>query len=347
MKIYIGTYTDGGTCFAGACGDGIMSCQFDSQSGCFSQLNRSAAVENPSWLHLADDGKHLFAVSELFESSGEVHGFDVDGVGDLIHSSTQSSHGLATCHLTTTENHLYAASYLDGRLSSCARQGGQIEEALEVIQYAGTGPNGERQECAHAHQAVLSPDGRWLYVCDLGSDCIRLHTLRAGIPVHLGDIDLAPGSGPRHLVFHASRPLAWVVCELIPRIVTLVWDATSGELRPLHSIDLDIDPECKGIGATAAIRLHPSGRVLGISERATHSICLFSVGESGELTFQQRIQSQEQTPRDFAFTPDGRWLIAAYQDTHALVSFGISADLKVASAPASRLKVNSPVCLLT
>jgi 6-phosphogluconolactonase len=346
MRLFIGTYTDGAPFFSGACGEGIMTCLFDFQNGSFSRPKQCADLLNPSWLRLVDDRRYLFAVSERFEQPGAVYGFEVDADGGLAQVSSQSSQGLATCHLAMSETHLYAASYLDGKLSVHARKGAKIQVAQNVIEFYGAGPNLERQEGAHAHQAVVSPNGRWLYVCDLGSDCIRSHALHEGVPVHTQDIDVEPGVGPRHLVFHPTKPLVWCVCELIPKILTFAWDAKTGSLELLHNFNMADFSEFEGTGAAAAIHLHPSGQLLGISDRAAHSICLCAVAESGELTFQHRIQNEEQTPRDFVFTPDGHWLIAAYQDTHCLLSFAISENLRVSLAPANRLEVNSPVCIV-
>ena len=345
MIIFIGTYTDGGDFFPTVCGDGIMNCRMDEESGIFSRLHCCADVVNPSWVHLADGGKRLFAVSETFDQPGNVHGFDVEPEGRLKHVSSQSSHGLATCHLSSTDKHLYVASYLDGRLSVCPRQGARIRESIDLIEYSGSGPVADRQEAAHAHQAVVSPDGRWLYVCDLGSDCIRQHELRGGVPVYTRDIEVAPGAGPRHLAFHPDKPQAWAVCELTPLILTFAWSKDTGELQLLQTFELANFPKMAGVGAAAAIHLHSSGNLLGVSDRASHSICLFTVAETGDLDFQQRIRNEDEIPRDFAFTPDRRWLIAAYQDSNRLASHAIDDALHVASVPADCLEVNSPVCV--
>jgi len=345
MRVFLGTYTDGGAFFPSSSGGGIMTCRLDDADGRFSELHSAARVTNPSWIHLADGGKRLFAVSELFDRPGEVHGFDLAEEGSLAHCSTQSSHGLATCHLTSTGTHLFAASYLDGRLSVYPRENGRVGEATEVVQYTGSGPNPDRQEAAHAHHAAVSLGGRWLYVCDLGADCIHQHELHDGALSSVRDIKVAPGAGPRHLVFHPSKPLAWAVCELTPLVLAFSWDAISGGLRLLQTLDMAGCPGLEDVGASAAIRLHPSGKLLGVSDRTTHSISLFHVADSGELTFRQRIRTTDESPRDFAFTPDGRWLLAAYQETHGLASHAIAADLQVSPIPADRLKVDSPVCI--
>jgi 6-phosphogluconolactonase len=224
--------------------------------------------------------------------------------------------------------------------------GAVIGEATNVLRYNGSGPNPGRQTSAHAHQAVISPNGRFHYVCDLGADCIHFHAINQGIPTPIGDFMLPPGSGPRHLLFHPSMPLVWVVCELMPLIVSFIWNAENGRLENATIHSLSSNPPLTEVGAMAAIHLHPSGKLLGVSDRATHSICLFDLDNVGRLTFRRQLGGMGKTPRDFNFSPDGRWLIAAYQESHSLTSHAIDADLTVAPHPTNHLSIHSPVCVL-
>lgn len=84
-------------------------------------------------------------------------------------------------------HHLYAISYLDGLLAVYPRNGTCLAEP-QIIRYSGSGPKGtkgSRQQSAHAHQAVISPDGRFLYVGDLGTDSVYRHEISANSRKHL------------------------------------------------------------------------------------------------------------------------------------------------------------------
>ncbi|KAK7721420.1 hypothetical protein SLS64_001716 [Diaporthe eres] len=65
------------------------------------------------------------------------------------------------------------------------------------------GPNPERQDAPHPHQALLDPTGQYLLVPDLGSDVIRLYSVDEGglSFTELEPLAAVPGSGPRHGVF--------------------------------------------------------------------------------------------------------------------------------------------------
>lgn len=345
MRLAIGTYTDGGVFVPDVRGEGIMFCSFDLDTGRFSDLHCVATVPNPSWIHLTDEGRSLFAVSEMFDVPGQVHGFAVSPDGVLTQTSSLSSEGLATCHLGIGPETLYAASYLDGVLSVYSREGAELTACVAKHHFDGSGPCVERQESAHAHQAELSPDGRWLYVCDLGADRVRQFALENGLPVPIRELVLPPGTGPRHLVFHPEWPVAWLVGELDAGVTVLYVEPETGILQAGEMIRFSELPELSGAGATAAVHLHPSGRLLGVSERESHGVLLFDLDAEGKPTFRQKVAEAGRVPRDFLFSPDGRWLLIAYQGTHQLASFALSEEGTAENDPTDLLSVGSPVCL--
>lgn len=65
------------------------------------------------------------------------------------------------------------------------------------------GPNPDRQDAPHPHQALLDPTGQYLVVPDLGSDLVRLYSVEeAGLGfTALEPLAAVPGSGPRHGAF--------------------------------------------------------------------------------------------------------------------------------------------------
>ena len=66
---------------------------------------------------------------------------------------------------------------------------------------------------------------------------------------------LPAGSGPRHLAFHPSGKLVFVLCELDGEVVTCGWDAQAGELTVRSSVGMMADA-WKG---TSAETHHPWG----------------------------------------------------------------------------------------
>ena len=84
-----------------------------------------------------------------------------------------------------------------------------LESSSKVtLKFTGTGPNQERQEASHPHQVILHPEREELFVPDLGSDKTRRLTRnRSGVWESQGDVEYAPGSGPRHVAFYSMSCL--------------------------------------------------------------------------------------------------------------------------------------------
>ncbi len=73
-----------------------------------------------------------------------------------------------------------------------------------------------RQDGPHAHCTVFHPTYKWLFVPDLGDNCIYQYAYDAatGSLKEEGHVPLSAGYGPRHFVFHPTLPVAYSGCEL-------------------------------------------------------------------------------------------------------------------------------------
>ena len=214
----------------------------------------------------------------------------------------------------------------------------------DLIQRQGSGPRAGRQDAPHAHCAMQSPDGRHLYLCDLGTDAIARHPITDGRVSATPDLTIAarPGAGPRHIAFMPSGRSLLALHELSSTIT-------------LHSLD---EPErivdevstlpdgWTGENGTAAIRIHPSGRFVYASNRGHDSIFAARIDEpAGRLHPLGSWPAGGRTPRDFAVTPDGAFLLAASQDEHVITVFAIDAATGGLRETGERLELKSPVCL--
>jgi 6-phosphogluconolactonase (cycloisomerase 2 family) len=94
----------------------------------------------------------------------------------------------------------------------------------ETFTMDGRGPNRNRQEAPHPHQAVVDPTGQYVVVPDLGADLVRIFAID---PVTLGwkatdPLVAAPGSGPRHIAFLKveSKIYMFLISELANSLTT-------------------------------------------------------------------------------------------------------------------------------
>ena len=357
ITLYIGTYTRRES-FVDGKAEGIYIYHLDPSSG---QLTYAATVAgagtvNPSYLTLGPDGRRLYAVNEITGGKGPhgtVSAFAVDpATGHLRYLNQQSTHGLAPCYASVEPAGRYClvANYETGNLCVLPIQGdGSLGEATATVQFAGSGPNRERQEGPHAHMVTPSPDGGFILAVDLGTDrlmAFRLDRERGTLsPADPPWTQLPPGVGPRHLAFHPHRPFAYVISELKSTIIVCRYDAQGGTFAAVQTIST-LPDDFTGQNLGAEIMVAPSGRFVYASNRGHDSLAIYAVDpETGQLALVGHEASQGVGPRAFTIDPSGALLLVANQDTDTVVTFWIDGDSGTLRATGHVAAVPTPVCL--
>jgi 6-phosphogluconolactonase len=338
--LLIGSYTRPEAHVPSACGEGVVTCALDLETGRLERRTVFRDILNPSYLALDAENRRVFAVSENTTDEGEVCQFQPGSGGGLSEVARPRSHGAATCHVAVLPGErLCAASYFGGLAVYPLREG-RLAPASRVFRYEGQGANPQRQEASHPHQTVVAPGARWFYVCDLGADCLWQHDIAAeGQPVKIA---MPPGHGPRHLVFHPTLRRLYVLGELTGAVAVCDWDAGPGTVKVVGAT-----PALSADAAAAAIRVHPSGRALWTSIRSVRSLLTFPLDEQGAPGKAEEISLGTGEPRDFAVSPDGRWLVTAGQSANELAVLELDPHTGMAtSRPVGRFPMATPVCVL-
>ena len=260
-------------------GRGITLLELDEKEGRLREVHRYGDVKNPSYLCYNPAERLILAATENDENKGAVTSFRLTSGNSLEKLSVIEGPGRANCHVNMDRGRqmVFAASYGEGRLKAYSLREGALKENILDYTYEGHGPNRERQEHSHAHQAVISPDGRRLYVADLGGDRLWIHDLDRldGKP---RSVKTSPGLGPRHMVFHPESRKLYVVCELIPTLLVFDWDSGTGGLSLLQEI-LTVEEGDNPKAQPSAIKIHPSGKTVILANRFTDSTTVFDINE--------------------------------------------------------------------
>jgi 3-carboxymuconate cyclase len=330
--IWFGTYSRGDK-------GGIFYGKFNSDDGGLT-VDGNIVLDDPSYLSMSDDGKTLYAVSE--KNDGEVASIDY---AEKKITSIQPTFGSAPCHLTRAGKFIYCANYMEGTLSAGAidEDNGQILPGFHSVAHYGKGVNPRRQEKAHVHYTALTPDGKYLAVCDLGLDKIILYPYDKTNGIALGEIsfDTPAGAGPRHIAF--SKDGKYLYSNMEMGNLLLTYGYNEGYLIPLDSVST-IPADFEKNSNTAAIHVSPDGKYVAVSNRGHDSIAYYSIGSDGKPALVDYIKTNA-CPRDFAFSPDGKYIIAASQNESTVGVYAIAADGKVTDTGV-RASVPSPVCVL-
>lgn len=332
-NLLVGTYTGSGS-------DGIYVYRFDTDSGQVSPVS-SAKAENPSYLVASRDGRHVYAVNELPGDAGPasvrggVSAFDFDAkTGALKFVNRVSAQGNDPCYLSLSPDGRYlvvanysVASDPGGSFSVFPVEAtGALGAAVLNVHHEGTGPVKGRQDGAHVHSTVFSPDGKYLFVQDLGAD--KLYSYRYtpdGSRGLIGPTEsrytlAKAGSGPRHLVFGANGRFAYVTNELNASVDVYRYD--DGRLAHIETVPMTA-PGFAGKVGGGALHLSPDGRFLYATNRGdANDIVIYAVNAAdGKLTLVGRQSSLGKTPREFAIDPSGKWLIVGNQDSDSVFVF--------------------------
>ena len=177
--LYVGTYTKG-------VADGIFVYSFSDQTGKLVDMKKPAESNNPSFFTISANKKYLYAVNELADAepnqSGAVSSFRIEKKGALTPLNKVPTHGAHPAHLCLSPDgkKLVTSNYTGGSISVFnVMPDGTISEMVQRIEHEGSSTFPGRQGEPHAHSAQFDPQGKLLYVADLGIDeLVPSHPLR-------------------------------------------------------------------------------------------------------------------------------------------------------------------------
>lgn len=354
--IFIGTYTKKEGHVDGK-GEGIYRLAF-SQKGDSIYFNflksKYFKTINPSYLTISKNKKFLYAANELGPDdgdSGTVEAYEIDPqTKDLKLIDKVKTDAYAPCHVTVDANNkmAFVSNYVGGIVNVFPLlENGTFSENSLNMEFKGKGPT-DRQEGSHPHSGTISPDGKYLFVADLGTDKITGLTINYEkeevLPTKDSKTIMQPGAGPRHMSFHPNGKIAYVVNELDATVNTLDYDASTGSLTQKQSIST-LPEGFTGDSWCADIHVHPSGKFVYASNRGHNSIAIFSVDEkTGVLTFITTEPTKGDFPRNFVIDPDGEFLWVANQNSGSIFIFKIN-DQTGGLTEVGNIDIPTPVCL--
>ena len=330
--------------------NGIAVYNFDANTGEASLRSKVTTVQNPSFLTISNDRKNVYAVSEV--ADGKVNAFSFNSKsGELQYLNSVSSGGNGPCYVSVDEKkqYVFAANYGGGSLSAIKiNKDGSLSNQIQTIQQTGSGVNQSRQSKPHVHSVVLSPDDRFLFAADLGTDKVNIYRFNATAerplaPAKMPFATVEPGGGPRHLSFHPNGKYAYLVLEMEAAVA--VFDYHNGELKSKQSISM-LSPDFKGKVGAADIHISPDGKFLYTTNRGeANDIIVCAIAKDGRLKYAGRHSGSINNPRNFAIDPTGKFVLIANQNTNDIVIFKRNSTTGLLTETAQKITVDKPVCV--
>ena len=344
--LVVGTYNS-------ALSDGIYVYQFDDKTGDVKKIS-NVKTSNASYLTVSPNGNYVYAVNENGNeqnTGGTVSAFAFDKKsGTLSFINKESSQGNDPCYIDIDKNGtwLAVANYSGGSASLLPiHADGSVGASTSQVQYFGKGVNAARQEKPHVHCAQFSNDGNHVALTDLGTDQLYIYPFDKSNHDfdghHVIITKVAPGAGPRHVVFHPTQKYVYLIEELTGSISVFHW--VENKLVLLQNIIM-IPPSMLEGNTGADIHVSEDGKFLYASVRGKiNEIRCFAILKNGTLKAIGTQGTKGINPRNFTIAPSGNYLLVGNQSSDNIVVFKRNKKTGLLKDINKTISLGKPVCL--
>lgn len=346
--LFVGSYTGGKP------DTGIYVYELNTKSGKLKKISTVDNITNPSFLTISPNGNFLYACTDTkMTNAGSVSAFKIDSInGKLTFINKHASGGENPVYLTVHKGNKFIVNgnYTQGTISVfTANQNGSLNPYSQIIQFTDSSINKLRQDKAHIHATVFSPNNDFIFLPDLGSDKIRVFKFDSSVtkPVILTNdytVKTVAGSGPRHFTFHPNSKFAYCIEELSGMVSVYSYNnGTLDSIQRLFSYSKKQDSF-----ASADIHISTDGLFLYSSNRGEleNTIAIFSIDQnSGKLSLIGHQTAFGEHPRNFAIDPTGNFLLVANQITNNIIVFKRNLKTGLLIKTNNDIQVKRPSCL--
>jgi 6-phosphogluconolactonase len=339
-------------------GPGVFAAQFE--NGKLTQPEIIAKVNSPGFLAKAKGSDILFAQATAPNASDKhvsvAVAYRIGNGHHITEISRAFSQDGSGCHIGVSHDAraVFIANYGPGNVSSFLADGnGKLSEA-SFIQFPASdhGPDKERQEKAHAHSGVVSPDGDFVFVNDLGCDRIHVYKLdhaTAKLEPHKPDHWAGtPGAGPRHLALHPNGKWVYNINEMGSSVDQLQWNATHGVLTTKGTWStIPQGAPGKDQSRSCEMCFSKNFRFLYASNRIHESFAVFAIDPTtGALKLIQELPNPGRESRHMTIDATGKWLLSANQFSGDISVFPVDTETGKLGERTSMVQLAGPSCLL-
>jgi 6-phosphogluconolactonase len=356
--MYVGTSTNRGT------SKGIYAYRYDSTTGKTESLGLAAESASPTFLAVHPNNRYLYSVNEISsfaaagapvgDRAGSVTAYSIDTTtGHLAQLNAVSSKGGGPTHLSIDRRGKWiaAANYGGGSVVLFpVHSDGSLGDAAGFSQHAGSSVT-PRQTAPHAHGVYFSPDGRFLFVSDLGLDKIMAYRIDAASgalnPLDPAFATLKPGSGPRHMAFAPNRRFVYVANELNSTVTAFFYHKGTGLLSEIQTVPSITGYDgANGVNYPSEVEVDQRGRFLYAANRNGDNIPVFAIGPDGRLTPSSQTGVGGKYPRHFTLDPRGDFLFVENQNSDNVVEFRVDRKTGALTPTGVDLKISIPMCVV-
>lgn len=257
---------------------------------------------------------HTFYVANTNDKTISVYDFD-PSTGTLTPRNTcHVDAGLVYISIDPSGKYLVGASYAEAKVV--------LFNLAELSQVPKATPVASVGDIPHAHSAIFSHDGRFVYVASLLTHRLLGFRISAqGQLVKIADEFISPAFGTRHQYLSQDGTRLYADSEMTGQVAEFKRNTEDGTLslirvskRPAILNELrdgipdavDSPEGTAGRRWTAQFHASPDERFFFLSDRTTNT--LFTL--NSDLDYVSAVATEPQ-PRGFNISPDGRFIVAS------------------------------------
>ena len=313
----------------------------DIKEGKFRRLMAYKDIENPSYLTVNRDKTKLYAISEV--DHGSIHSYQIDHHKNQLYKlNAKLTHG-SPCYVTLTEDEQFvlSANYGGGSfISHYLNDDGSLGTSSDLLVHEASEPD----RISHIHTIRNIPGTDYYIATDLGQDKLYVYMIDSKGQFHLQQtVDLPDRSGPRHISFHPTLNILYVITEFQSTVYTLTFTNDLSHMQFIQSSPT-LPEGFLGNNYGADIHVTDSGKFLFTSNRGHHSVTTFKISSDGTIEPFTYTPTHGEWPRHFTILPDGPYMIIANEHTNNIVGMAIkdNGELEQVTAP---YPIVAPVCI--
>lgn len=329
---------------------GLNVYEFDNRSGKLNLLSQSDAGPNPAYLCFSSRNNLLYAANEVMEFKGKPGG----GLTTLKYDPAKASFeklnelvipygGPCFISMSPDSGYIFMANYPRGSVAVIRLDKNGIPESVtDSILY-----NPEKPNASHAHMILSDPQGKHIYVTDLGLNRVVVYNFDTVngklIQLENGIIPVPEGSGPRHFTFSHDGSKMYLINELGSTMMTFNNEEQNG-LKTIQTLSTRGYKQVEK-NYCADIHIGNKGKYLYGSNRGENSIVVYKIGDDGMLSLAGHSSCGGDWPRNFVIDPSGNFLLAGNQRSDNISVFRINSKTGIPEGPVDSTIMKGPACL--
>jgi 6-phosphogluconolactonase len=157
-------------------------------------------------------------------------------------------------------------------------------------------------------------------------------------------LQLEPGDGPRHFVFHPTKDVVFLMNELSNTVISAKVNLETGFLEKIDRKST-LPEGFTESSAGADIHISADGKFLYTTNRGHNSIAVFSIDENNKLNLLETTSVQGDWPRNFTFSPNEDFILVANQKSNNITVFKRDSVSGLLTSTNTDFKLGAPVCL--